>query len=453
MGCGEKTAVHLVTAAAEAAAQPRVARFVTRLDELIAGLASKQAQLAEGDDRHRRVERLRAALEELHWRYVAGPTGRGRAALAIANSTGCSSVWGSTYPYNPYPYPWTNHLFQDAPSIGIGLFEGLMRKMADAFAAVRKAELELADGYQPARHDAFFTAFDWQQFSDDEHRLCPPLLVVGGDGAMLDIGFQNLSRLLASGKPLKVVVLDTQVYSNTGGQACTSGFLGQVSDMAAWGQAQHGKREQRKELALIAIAHRGAFVLQSSQASPGHLLGGVLRGLASRRPAVFNLYTPCQGEHAIPDSGSARAARLALESRAFPFVEYDPDRGRTLASRLRLDGNPASKEAWPRYKLTGNDSTGQPRTLELPLTTADWAATEPRFERHFRPLGDDELPVAVPFHTYLEMDEAERDGRVPFIWTCDRNGELGRLAASREMVALSEDRQSFWSLLREMAGQ
>ena len=64
---------------------------------------------------------------------------------------------------------------------------------------------------------------------------------MGGDGAMLDIGFQNLSRLLASGKPIRVVVLDTQVYSNTGGQACTSGFTGQVADMSAYGAAQHGK--------------------------------------------------------------------------------------------------------------------------------------------------------------------------------------------------------------------
>jgi hypothetical protein len=60
---------------------------------------------------------------------------------------------------------------------------------------------------------------------------------LGGDGAMYDIGFQNLSRAMMSGKPIKVVVVDTQVYSNTGGQACTSGFIGQISDMAQFGAA------------------------------------------------------------------------------------------------------------------------------------------------------------------------------------------------------------------------
>ncbi len=236
--------------------------------------------------------------------------------MGFTNSTGCSSVWASTYPYNPYPFPWVNHLFQDAPSIAIGIFEGHMRKMADAFRAVREAELEAEDAYDPEIHDPFFTAFDWQEFTDEEFGLCPPILAVGGDGAMLDIGFQNLSRMLASGKPIRVVVLDTQVYSNTGGQACTSGFTGQVSDMAAYGKAQHGKEETRKELSLIAMAHRGTFVLQSSQATSSHLLGGVLRGCrrGARRCSTSTL--PCPPEHGLADDAPKRGA--SSRSRAGP---------------------------------------------------------------------------------------------------------------------------------------
>ncbi len=128
--------------------------------------------------------------------------------------------------------------------MAMGIFEGHMAKMADGFRAIRSAELELAGGYDAARSTSeFFTYFDWQQFSDEEFELCPPVVAVGGDGAMYDIGFQNLSRAMMSGKPIKVLVLDTQVYSNTGGQACTSGFIGQVSDMAQYGKAQQGKQE------------------------------------------------------------------------------------------------------------------------------------------------------------------------------------------------------------------
>jgi pyruvate-ferredoxin/flavodoxin oxidoreductase len=269
---------------------------------------------------------------------------------------------------------------------------------------------------------------------------------------MLDIGFQNLSRLLASGKPLKVVVLDTQVYSNTGGQACTSGFHGQVSDMAAWGGAQHGKSEQRKEMGLLAIAHRGAFVVQSSAATPTHLLGGVLRGLASHRPAVFNLYTPCQAEHGIADSGSAAAARLALEGRAFPCFVYDPDGGASMAERLDLAANPAGNAAWPRHKLEICGDDGEVKGVDLPFTTADWAVTEPRFHRHFEPLvevGEEARPLA----DYLELSRAGRASNVPYIIVRGRDGRAVRLAVSAEMVSLCEDRQQLWDLLRELAGK
>ncbi len=478
MGCGEKTDIHLVVSAIEAATQPRAAKMVDKLDRLIKELGYKAAQLTmestdfEGlaatgsghvdfevpDDARPRLARIlstRKTLKDLRWRYTSGPSGRGRAALGITNSTGCSSVWGSTYPFNPYPYPWTNHLFQDAPSIAIGIFEGQMRKMADGFRAVRTAELEIDDAYDEAAHEKFFEGFDWRHFTDDEFRLCPPVLTIGGDGAMLDIGFQNVSRLMASGKPIRVVVLDTQVYSNTGGQACTSGFHGQISDMAAYGAAAHGKEEERKEMSLIAMAHRGTYVLQSSQALPSHLLGGVLRGLGSRRPAIFNIYSPCQAEHGIPDSGSATAAKLALESRAFPFLVYDPDAGDTVAERLDLEGNPALDEVWPTYELTTTGEGGEEETLTLPLTIADWAATEPRFGRHFKPItgaegknGDD----LVQFHALLELAPEERAGKQPFIYVRGDEGELGRLSVSQEMVDLALERLDLWDQLRELAG-
>jgi len=476
MGCGEKTGVHLITATIEAHMMPRVERFVAKLDTLIDALEKKVSSLLvtttnldevaadgkvhvdlevpEGDrDRLTRLSELLGTLKDLKWRYTTGPSGRGRAAVGISNSTGCSSVWGSTYPYNPYPYPWSNHLFQDAPSIAIGLFEGMMRKMADAFAAVRKAELEVADAYEPVVHGHYFEGFGWEEFSDDEFRLCPPILTVGGDGAMLDIGFQNVSRLMASGKPIRVVVLDTQVYSNTGGQACTSGFHGQISDMAAFGPAIHGKTEQRKEMGLIAMAHRNTYVLQSSQALPSHLIGGVLRGLNSRHPAIFNLYSPCQAEHGLPDSGSAHAAKLSLESRAFPYFEYDPDAGEALADRLNLDGNPEIDKTWPTYEMTYVDEAGEERQMTLPMTIADWAASEPRFGRHFRRVEKAQWTEAmVPFATYFDLSPEERLGKVPFIHALDDERHLVRLTVAKEIVDLAEDRMVLWHELLETAG-
>jgi len=373
--------------------------------------------------------------------------------MAMTNSTGCSSVWGSTYPYNPYPFPWVNHLFQDAPSIAIGVFEGHMRKMGDNFMAVRKAELLLNDEFDEAEHQEAFVGFDWQQFTDEEFDLCPPVIAMGGDGAMLDIGFQNVSRLLASGKPIRVVVLDTQVYSNTGGQACTSGFTGQIADMSAYGKAHHGKEETRKEMALIALAHRGAYVLQTSQASPAHMIEGLIKGLHYKGPAVFNLYTPCPVEHGLADELSPHAARLALESRAFPFMIYDPRGGDSWAECVDLNGNPEVEADWPSYELRYKDADDAEQVLELPLTIADWAATENRFKKHFKIIKREAWNDSqIFFSEFVQLTPDDRVGKTPFIQLLGSDGHLDRMACSIEMVALAEDRLLFWDQLRELAG-
>jgi pyruvate-ferredoxin/flavodoxin oxidoreductase len=325
--------------------------------------------------------------------------------------------------------------------------------MAEAFRSVRAAEALLKGEWTPELDAQLSGHFDWHQFSDEELALCPPLFAVGGDGAMFDIGFQNLSRLMASGKPVRVIVLDTQVYSNTGGQACTSGFFGQVSDMAAFGSEQHGKEEIRKELALIAIAHRGAFVLQSSSALTSHLIGGVIQGLRSRRPALFILHCPCPPEHGISDRSAARAAKLALESRAFPLLRYDPDAGPGWSDCLSLKGNPALGEPWPVYDLSFSDESGTARKLKLPFTIADWTASEGRFKKHFRPVPEgadaDEL---VPYHEYLMRSPQERRHCRPFIYTREDGGRLGRLLVDAEIVRLGESRLHVWSHLKQLAG-
>lgn len=475
MGCGEKTAVHLIVAAIHAQMGPRVAAHVAEIEALIATLDARARELlaagadldaaAAGsgvvavplaDTRRAELATLNSSLHDLKdllWRYREGPSGKGRAVMGMANSTGCSSVWGSTYPYNPYPFPWVNHLFQDAPSIAIGLFEAHMRKMTDGFVAIRRARLLAQGRYDAGADEAALAALDWHQFTDEEFLLCPPIVAMGGDGAMLDIGFQNLSRLLASGKPIRVVVLDTQVYSNTGGQACTSGFTGQVADMSAFGKAQSGKTEVRKELGLLAIAHRGVFVHQSSQAAPSHLLGGVLRGLGKRRPAIFNIYTPCPVEHGLADESAQHAARLSLESRAFPFFTYDPDLGDKFADCLSLEGNPSPGQDWPEYQLGFRDDEGAEQTIALPLTIADWAATETRFQKHFTPIaadaGSDDL---VPFHDYLALPEADREGKTAFIYTVDAERRLRRIGVSSVMAELARERLGYWSQLRQLAG-
>ena len=493
LGCSEKSVVHLFVATVESLMQPRIETHISYLDDLIqklekhvqlrliktlnvsdteamskiiseahsgdlkvADLANKleQANDAEPIDQDwlLDVTQQLGKLKKLKWKYTNGTTGQGRSNMGLCNSTGCTSVWGSTYPFNPYPFPWANHLFQDSTSMAMGIFEGHMAKMADGFKVIRKAELELSGSYDPSVHDSYFTYFNWEQFTEEEWLLCPPVVALGGDGAMYDIGFQNLSRMMASGKPIKVIVVDTQVYSNTGGQACTSGFIGQVSDMAQYGKVKKGKSEPRKEIGLIAMAHRNTFVLQSTLANTSQMIEGFIDGLMAKRPALFNIYTTCQPEHGVADDLGVHQAKLVVESRAYPIFQYNPDKGIKAQECFDLSGNPAIDQLWPTYQLKYTEF-GQMKVMDVAMTFADFALTEARFRKHFRKVPRDAWnDNMVILSEFLEMTIEERDGLFPYIWTVDKNQSLTRVLVASPIVESCEERRNFWIMLRDLAG-
>ena len=297
---------------------------------------------------------LRMWLAALGYHY-------GRENIGIVASTGCNTVYGSTYPYNPYLVPWTNSLFENGPADAIGIR----------------------------------LRWDQQGWQDKQ------LWVIGGDGAMLDIGFQSLSRLLASGLNVKVLVLDTQVYSNTGGQSSTATFTGQETKMSQFGKAIHGRQEFRKELGRIAMMHPNTYVGQTVAAIPNHFYKTVLEAASFDGPAVVNTYTTCQPEHGVGDDMSRHQAKLAVESRAFPVFTYDPRRGDTIRQRLSLQGNPAQKADWYTIPKTGE-------TIDF----ITFARTEGRFAKQF-----------------------------------DKDGNPSEL-----LLAAQADRLANWHMLQEMAG-
>jgi pyruvate ferredoxin oxidoreductase beta subunit len=288
-------------------------------------------------------------------RQVHGPD-----SMGIVAATGCNSVFGSTYPFNPYLVPWTNSLFENAPAVAAGI------------------------------------RTRWDQAGHTARKLW----VMGGDGAMYDIGFQALSRMVASGADINVLVLDTQVYSNTGGQASTASFGGQVTKLSAFGEAEHGRPEARKELGRILMAHGNAYVAQTTPAHLNHFYRAVMEANAYPGPAVVIAYTACMPEHGIADDAASRQAKLAVDSRAFPLFTYDPRRGATFAERLSLQGNPALREDWS--KLPSGE----------PVDFLAFARTENRFAPHFG-----------------------ADG-----------------AASPEIIGTQADRLANWRTLQELAG-
>lgn len=269
----------------------------------------------------------------------------------IVAATGCNTVYTSTYPYNPYLVPWTNSLFENAPADAMGV---------------------------RARWDQI----GWQD---------KPVWCIGGDGAMFDIGFQSLSRMLASGMNINILVLDTQVYSNTGGQASTSTYTGQNTKMSLHGKVISGKQERRKEIAQIAMMHPRTFVSQTTSAHVNHFYKSVLRAMEFDGPSLINVYTTCQPEHGVADNMAADQARLAVDTRAFPLLVYDPDKGDTIRDRLNLQGNPSMKEDWWTH----------PKSGEV-VNFIDFCRSEGRFSKHFDREGNPSPTLEIATQDRLE---------------------------------------------------
>jgi pyruvate-ferredoxin/flavodoxin oxidoreductase len=454
-GCGEVTAIRLVMATNHAITDKRRREHIVELEKLLDDLNAKQASLSKKDgERSKRIGEVIATLERRLYLYESGPTGNGPSGAVIANSTGCSSVYASTFPFNAYNDPWVNSLFQDAQPLAKGIFEGISAQTVADVRALRVARLELDDAYVPEKHDQAFRMLSWAQFSKAELALLPTVITVGGDGATYDIGFGALSRILASDTPIKVLVLNTGAYSNTGGQASTSSFIGQDSDLARFGAAHSGKHEARKELGLIASFHSNVFVCSTSTALQGHFLKNTMEFLTyTDSPAVLDVYTPCQGEHGIADNISARQSRLAVESRMNPVFVHDPRRGKNLHDWFSLEGNPDPEKTWTTTSLEYLDEAGNLQLMSMALTPAHFALGEIRFKKQFRKLPAEDAGNLVPVEEYVELNETQRQGKTPFVYSVDGKKHLVKVAVSAPVIALVEERRKYWNLLQYLDGQ
>jgi pyruvate-ferredoxin/flavodoxin oxidoreductase len=193
-------------------------------------------------------------------------------------------------------------------------------------------------------------------------------------------------------------------------------------------------------------------VLQSTIAHANHMIEGFIQGLQAKRPALFNLYTSCQPEHGIGDDMGHHQAKLAVESRSYPLFRYNPDDGKTPQDCFDLEGNPAIYEDWPSYSLSYLEG-GREKTMELPMTFADFAMTEARFRKHFRMAPADTWHEnMLPLAEFMQLEEDEREGKFPFIWTVDKRQQLSRLLVDATMVKSSEERRDFWVMLKATAG-
>jgi len=263
--------------------------------------------------------------------------------LVIANATGCSSIYGGSAPSTPYSIPWASSLFEDNAEYGYGMLMAntlirnrikniMENNMDNDNSELFKKWLDNYDNYE-------ITKEVYNNLTDDIPKQLKELKdyiptrnywCIGGDGWAYDIGFSGIDHVLASNDNINILVLDTEVYSNTGGQSSKSSKAGSIASFTT-----SGKRTNKKDLARIAMSYKNAYV---AQVSLGANMMQVIKTLKEANdyngPSIVIAYCPCIS-HGIKGGmeNSLDSGRLAVESGYFPTFRRHPINGFTLDSK------------------------------------------------------------------------------------------------------------------------
>ena len=395
---------------------------------------------------------------------IDGRRANGMSVMMMGASTGCNTVYGSTPPGNPHPYPWMNSLFQDGATISWLMAESVIVNHARSSCSPERlanALLDRTENVATAADYFTLTHLDDALMTEQEIRELPKIWVVGGDGALGDIGFQNVSKVILQNRPnVKMLMLDTQVYSNTGGQNSDSSTMLGGYDMNQFGVASQGKLIEKKNVSeAFTSGHGSPFVAQVSMANAAKLYKALLDGLEYRGTAFFQSYTTCQPEHGVGDNMSADQAKMVRDARGMPEFVFNPRRGETAQESFDLKGNPSVDRDWWRTKYA---STGE----EYNFGVGHWALTEGRFRKHLKSIKEEEATTLIPFDDMLpfvtqddvihrRVFDPKHRSFVPnfgcFI-KVETGGKFKFYSVTRQMVLFAVERRKAWRMLQSKAG-
>jgi pyruvate-ferredoxin/flavodoxin oxidoreductase len=297
--------------------------------------------------------------------------------------------------------------------------------------------------------------------TDQEIVELPKVWVVGGDGGMGDIGYQNMSKVILQNRPnVKTLMLDTQVYSNTGGQNSDSTPMLGGNDMNVFGAATQGKNTEKKTVAETFLAGHGSpFVAQVSMANAPKLYRAILDGLEYRGTLFIQAFTTCQPEHGVADDMALHQAQRVRDSRGVPEFVFNPRLGETYQEALDIKGNPSPDLDWyeTKNKVTGEISR---------YTVAHWCTTEARFRNHLKKIKPEAAAKLIHLDNMLvritQQDVVYRRYLIPghraFIpdfgvyITYEEHGKTEYRALSRQLVMFCVERRKSWRMLQSKAG-
>ena len=283
--------------------------------------------------------------------------------MIVANATGCSSIYGGNLPTTPWTknaegrgVAWSNSLFEDNAEFGLGmrvaldkqneyakeLLASLRESLGDKIVnATLNADQSDESGIYEQRERVLMLKQQLQALTNPAAQtlfqiadyLCKKSVwIIGGDGWAYDIGYGGLDHVLASGRNINILVLDTEVYSNTGGQTSKSTPLGAVAKFSAGGKAT-----AKKDLALLAMDYGNVYVAHVAYAGKDtQTLNAFLEAEAHEGPSIIIAYSPCIA-HGVDLSNNHRQQNLAVKSGHWPLFRFDPSKIKQGKNPMHLD--------------------------------------------------------------------------------------------------------------------
>ena len=263
--------------------------------------------------------------------------------LIISNATGCSSIYGGSAPSMPYTIPWASSLFEDNAEYGYGMLLAT-NTIRNRIKSIMENNLDSSNGELFKKwlnnYDNYkLTKEVYDNLSDDipnelkeikDYIISRNIWCIGGDGWAYDIGFGGIDHVLSSNDNINILVLDTQIYSNTGGQSSKATPVGSIASFAT-----SGKKTSKKDLARIAMAYPNCYVAQVSLgANPMQVLKALKEANEFNGPSIVIAYCPCIS-HGIKGgmSHSIEIEKEATNCGYFPTFRYHPINGFTLDSK------------------------------------------------------------------------------------------------------------------------
>ncbi|SDG22921.1 pyruvate-ferredoxin/flavodoxin oxidoreductase [Selenomonas sp. WCT3] len=305
--------------------------------------------------------------------------------MMIANATGCSSIWGGSAPAMPYTKnhlghgpAWGNSLFEDNAEFGLGMFLGT-KSVRDSLAADAKAAVEAGKGsaeLQTAltdwvenlnngngtreRADKLTALLEAEKGSDEllnklyennDYFVKRSQWIFGGDGWAYDIGYGGVDHVLASGEDVNVFVFDTEVYSNTGGQASKATPAAAIAQFAA-----AGKKTKKKDLGMMARTYGYVYVAQVAMgADQNQLLKAITEAEAYPGPSLIIAYAPCINHGIRKGMGCSQLeAKLAVECGYWANYRYNPQLVGTDKNPFSLDSKEPDFDKFQEFLMGEN---------------------------------------------------------------------------------------------------